>query len=307
MELKTSQRFNAVCRVVQAHRRRAELPNWVFRLVQNAAYFQFPGHSALDLPNEKIFAEGADAVSESFFLPFRQTVVEDDEKIVFLEDSEEKQEGLAGSRKYVVAFYHTNADSDKNALVFEWGSIESGAFTNSAGPIESPKWGTRLGISLHGGMLATKKEIIQPLDGFSASDFTDPNSQTIIRNVSTLVGGALRVIAYFNMPNRFIFEVGPVKPEPDHGAKIKWGEVRPRFTLLTPGEIKRVLGVPDDADVEAEIARSPHPRRAHKRKFRSDRYKASGLFGTSILIPATWVGPSEAVIGQRLYRVHLDR
>ncbi len=69
---------------------------------------------------------------------------------------------------------------------------------------------------------------------------------------------------------------------------------RPKYVFMTPEEIRayfsrgRTLG--------GEWEKGAHPRKEVKRTYKSDRYARSGLQGTSVIIPAVWIGPEEAVI-----------
>lgn len=47
-----------------------------------------------------------------------------------------------------------------------------------------------------------------------------------------------------------------------------------------------------------------HPRRAHPRKYRSDRW--TNMRGKTIIIASTWVGPKTVLSEGRLYKVHTD-
>lgn len=92
------------------------------------------------------------------------------------------------------------------------------------------------------------------------------------------------------------------KADPHIARKIPRHHDRPVYTLLTPQAIRQQYiprsKVPTGRKVGA------HERRRHYRTLRSDRF--TRMRGRTIVVPATWVGPSEAVIGNRRYRVMLD-
>lgn len=85
--------------------------------------------------------------------------------------------------------------------------------------------------------------------------------------------------------------------------KIRKHNERPVYTILRPGEIRKVMGLP--APTESERGpNAPHWRRKHFHTFKHERFTKKK--GQTIVIPAVWVGPSEAVVGGKRYKVMLD-
>ena len=120
---------------------------------------------------------------------------------------------------------------------------------------------------------------------------------------------------YFNSPNRFIVEECPIKAmarwkkrkERDRRknkpvSRIRRRSDRPVYTLLRPKEIRAKLGLPP---LESGGPRQPHERRRHYRTYRDERYV--NMRDRTVIIPACWCGPSEACVGNRRYRILLDK
>ena len=117
---------------------------------------------------------------------------------------------------------------------------------------------------------------------------------------------AVSFIVLLNLPNKFILENAPIRATRliDRSKKNKKKTIltaaeRPVYVLLSPKEIREKTGmVSTGGKVKA------HERRRHIRTFRSDRF--TKVQGKSIVIPSTWVGESEKVVGNRRYKVLLD-
>jgi hypothetical protein len=133
----------------------------------------------------------------------------------------------------------------------------------------------------------------------------------ILENVDT----SLQEVFYFNSPNRFVVEECPLKAmarwkkrqeqrrrKKKVKERIRRKHDRPIYTLLRPKEIRVKLGLPPLA---VGGPRRPHERRRHYRTYRDDRY--TEMKGKTVIIPATWIGPSEATVKNRRYRILLDK
>ena len=94
-------------------------------------------------------------------------------------------------------------------------------------------------------------------------------------------------------------------------ARMKKGVIRinndkiPLFRII---DIKtlRAKYIKSEANLDGNVIRAGHERRRHTRTFRSDFYKNKK--GDTIVIEATWVGPTEHFDGpfNRFYKVRLD-
>ena len=117
------------------------------------------------------------------------------------------------------------------------------------------------------------------------------------------------VMTYFHSlvqcsePKNFILETHPKKiKDPSKSKKIPRSHQRPQYTLLEPNKIRKIMGL-DSPGVPTGKTVRPHERRAHTRILRSERYGDNR--GKRINIKATWVGPSEAIVGNKIYKVWL--
>ena len=94
----------------------------------------------------------------------------------------------------------------------------------------------------------------------------------------------------------------PVRLKPGWVRRIARTHERPSYTILKPHEIRERMKLPMPVGKRAV---TPHERRSHLRTLRSEFFRPTNR-GRQILIPASWIGPSESVVGNRRYRVMLD-
>lgn len=112
---------------------------------------------------------------------------------------------------------------------------------------------------------------------------------------------ALQELVYFMHPKNFILETKPKKIRKP-GKKTPRKHERSIYTVLEPGVIRETMGLSCPAAEGGE--RTAHERRGHNRALRHERYGESR--GKTIWIQPTWIGPSEAVVGNKKYKVRLD-
>lgn len=124
------------------------------------------------------------------------------------------------------------------------------------------------------------------------------------RSLSTI----LHAITYTTRRSRFVVEETSEHIEQQRSrecCKIPRSCDRPRYVLLRPQQIRKLFGQSEEnGDEEKSIG--AHPRRAHQRTLRAERFAASGLINTVVLVRSTWVGPTEYSNGRRIYRVLVD-
>jgi len=240
-------------------------------------------------------------LEENFFLPFPVTAVEDESGITVIQDQEE-QIGLNKVRR-VWDCYDLRKSED---LVGEGASIEKGSVIISeceinvihTTPGNPPKY------EAYGDL----KRIWYFRNGVGSwidNRMADPITWEVchtesIRNAMV----ALEEVKIINTPSRFVVEVLPRKMR-DNPKLIPRSHERPHYVLLTPGEIKRKTGLRGQGSQNKSSGKASHPRRAHFRTLNSERFVNKR--GTKILIPATWVGPTEAKVGSKTYRVLLSK
>ena len=109
-------------------------------------------------------------------------------------------------------------------------------------------------------------------------------------------------------PKNFILEETPKGHEKlaAKGKKSLRVHQRPLYTILRPNEIRKKLGLKDPTKEKSSSGSrtvTPHERRRHPRRLTVESgYKENRV----IIIEACWVGSSEAVIGNKRYKVRLD-
>lgn len=263
-------------------------------LAKEARLFHFPDDP---LTKKEYTEEQAAWLRENFVLPFPVTAVEDRASCVIISGGE-GDVGICGRLRTFVEYLPPNRDSSMFTATPEWmrGIIPDGIGTlliakMRVESIDSER--TRMACA-GGAAWATdaKDRVITPSipqDGEESSCGAS-NWQY-----------ALLQLAGLNGPNRFILEAEPVGA-PKHIPPIPRSHQRPIYTLLKPGEIRARLGIAEPAGCPSP---RPHERRAHTRTFRSSFF--TRMRGKTVVIPATWVGPSEKRVKNHYYRVLLDR
>lgn len=172
-----------------------------------------------------------------------------------------------------------------------------------------------------------KKCSIKIADEFGLFAFVDGKVKCILKNLNEpefefLKNQIQDLVDYINMwlrlfivcvstPKNFILEEVP-KGFEKVAAKNKKAlrtHQRPLYTILRPFAIREKLGLKTPVHEEKRTATgrkspTPHERRRHTRRISS----AGGHFkqDKEIVIEATWIGPSEAVVGNKRYKVRLD-
>ena len=133
----------------------------------------------------------------------------------------------------------------------------------------------------------------------------------IVNNTLEGLTSAIEEILYTNNSERFIFEISNVKKKNTNkkpNTNISRENSRPKYLLLKPFEIRRIMGVKDPVTILNEKRKrkspKPHERRAHTRTLRSKFFKNKR--GTKISIPAKWIGTDEKIIDNKRYKVILD-
>jgi len=116
---------------------------------------------------------------------------------------------------------------------------------------------------------------------------------------------AIEQLVFANQPHNFILEVSPLKTrEPKKGHFSRTHE-RPHYTLIHPQQARKVMRLPEPLVTETHKSPIPHERRKHERILRSDKFTFKK--GMKIKVRATWVGPYENVVGNRKYKILLDK
>lgn len=297
-------------------------------VLQRAKLFVFPGR-AHDILPENMLAENCDRMVADFFMPFQIVVVEDTMSCVLLIDSEKEQRGLNCVRHFLeyseLATGIEEADPKNDRLV-EFNTDEKWTRAREDVLKEHPhlamiSHGKLFGASVididdaGNGKIQHAYEMIEIKSCEPGVGATD--AANIIRSkhdmkltIEACVQNAwvaMKEINYFNSPEFFILEEKTARTDREMQKARKVGKVarrhaRPRYTVLQPTLIRQRMGLPA---TPTGVKRAPHERRAHTRTFRSDKFVF--MKGKTITIPARWIGPKQSTIGNKIYRVILDR
>jgi len=279
------------------------------RVVTEANLFVIPDGFAEDEIHTKVLAEKGSLLGEEFFLPFQSVAVEYPDRLTLLHDIDPKAAGLAPKRSFVHVWPTDGnelmkraglpANVKDDAVFLAWGKIHDIVYIDDLA--ERRRVENLFGVTCQfvsgGTMVATKRQIL----GYQ------PDMDIVTQVLQRLMQQPLRTfetVAFLNLPSRFVVETrsGGYR-EDDAPNRIRRSHERAKFTTLTPGEIKKLFGRDTGEDRQSP---TPHERRRHTRTFRSERFAKSGLLGKSIIIPATWVGETEAVVGNKKYIVRTD-
>jgi len=301
--------------------------------IQKTKLFIFPGRAHEILP-QKVDLETMKRVGEELFLPFQHIAVEDTLSLVLLWDDQKEQRGLHCPRHFIeyseIGTPVEEADARSDARVratfpeaLHWPDPEEFERLQK-------KLNARVSLLLHGKFNDTTitgevnkdgeplvhhdfeiiesviydpdKGIIRTEDAMDAEGVRGTNFATVSN-----AWVAMKEVWYFNSPDKFILEERPIDSRKHVTKAAKRGKIvrrqqRPQYTILHPQTIRQRLRLPS---LEKGGPKRPHERRAHRRTFRDSKFWR--MQGKTIIIPATWVGPSEAVIGKKIYRVLLDK
>lgn len=263
-------------------------------MASRARLFHFPINPHKDLP-KSIDEVQAAFLKDMFVLPFGVVAVEDNASCVIVEDLEHNEPGLFHKRLFIEHIPTlSNPDSFRDPE-----SVR--AFRDLPGSLVT------MGVMRPCEVNETQY-VCDMMDAFAflvkdgvvvnsaQIPCDDPMFHSIAKNWMT----ALEELMLINTPDRFILEKCPVKIR-KHPKKIPRSHDRPIYTLLKPSEIRTRIGLhqPTGRHVVS------HERRAHPRVLRSEKFKA--MRGKTIIIPATWVGPSEKRVHGHYYKVLLDK
>lgn len=170
----------------------------------------------------------------------------------------------------------------------------------------------------------TNMHLLDPKDPKSE---VNPAMRTLIRNPVA----ALEEIFYANQPHRFILETRRTdlkqKKSRKAKSKIPRSHERPLYTILRPQRIREVMGLPpvDRTPAGARATPTPTDVRAYVKFLRHYKWRFDPKTGEElpqipiphgpdkglphyrqVYVPAYWRGSSEAVVGNKIYKVRLD-
>lgn len=275
------------------------------RMIEQARLFELPY-----VPHE-ILSQASPAAKalETFVLPFPEVAVEDRTSCTFLFDTEKDQIGFGTKRLFIDVQHTTTA-----AAAYAGGDPTFDLLRDLGEELFIANFGTIDRIVTEGERYAvlgvcelqvtfSRERLVDVTTREQLSRLGDAVVQrfdTVLRNAVTALEELLLVTGD---AEAFVLENTPLRPRAAKAGRITRSHDRPVYTLLRPEQIRRRLGLKAPADGSGG-ARCPHERRRHWRHLQSAYYTHKR--GEKVLVPACWIGPSEAVVGQRRYRVRLD-
>lgn len=269
--------------------------------VESAKLFVFDGVPHEVLPKE-LNDEEVGLLKDVFFLPFRTTAVEDKAGVVIIRDEEKGQIGIGKKRSFLVFDVLSRntlkayRDDSKNTVDLPEGEE---FYCLTIGGVDQ--------VVVEGG----KKFLLGGhIDRLYMSDGDDtkevPGAGVVKEAVDSFLinsATALQEVFYFNNPGRFVVESSNARWLRGHNkGRVRRSHERPNYVLLKPKEIRSLMKLPEP--VSGRGSPAPHERRTHLRTLTSERFVNKR--GQRILIPATWVGPSEMTVGSKHYKVLLN-
>jgi hypothetical protein len=299
-------------------------------IIQKTKLFVFAGRAHEVLPRW-ISEEEMRKIEEEFFLPFPNVAIEDTLSLIVMWDVVKDQRGLHCERHFMEYMEFgvpmTEADSETDRLLSHdlpnWPSdVEFKEARKKIDPRTAMITHGIINDSILTGNLDThgQPEVIheyQVMEGciVHPDGSIDPMESILdkegitstVKATTRNAWVAMKEIWYFNSPDKFILEERPDNSDRTMTKALKLGKIarrhqRPTYTILHPQTIRQRLHLPP---LTHGGPKSPHERRAHRRTFHSDKFWR--MKGKSIIIPAAWIGPSEAKVGKKIYRVLLDK
>jgi hypothetical protein len=277
-----------------------------FRIpMKHCKLFVFPGRARELLLKERNEEEAA-FLRENFFLPFQYVAIEDTASCVILWDKDKGAKGLHVERMFLECM-PADADAEEfREKARAAGSEDAVEILKSLPPktciisygcIRYCDMGTQ-SMRLEGKLLAAigvcPDGVVFPPEELSKVLPPEPSTRN--------VGMALEEIMYFNSPDRFIFEKTPKAFLDGKTKSVPRSHERPIYTILSPTEIRKEMQLPESTDKRSVRL---HERRRHYRTLNDDRFVNAK--GKTIVVKASWIGPSENIVGNKRYKVLLDR
>lgn len=318
--------FDKLCGVVERH-----YPKLKY-LLDDAKIFQFEGipHEILPTLFHDKTDDEIDDMCMSFFMPYQTVAIEDGASCIVLHDPLPDTVGLDNDRLFIEAaypfsdgkYYETKFFSEyERKIIAKTDDIRP--LTISFGSHKISEWDrNRFGAT---GKLI-KSTVIDKHKVY-CDDIVKKfptEEEEMVKGALINVAAALQEIMFFNQPDKFILERRPLKKKKLGKGWIARSIWRPVYTILHPAEIRKRM------QLTGSKARGPliegFDRRRHVRYLSHEKYaekddlgrklepkvipngpRRGELYYKKTIIPATWVGQSESIIGNKRYKVILDR
>lgn len=284
-------------------------------MLEAAHLFQFPyvAHEVLPKTFEDL---EFDFQSKFFVLPFRVVAIEDRSSCVLLWDDQSEQQGLDVKRWFIelaplssvaAKSWNTDTESVRDSLPEDVRRRVESAWNFSFGWFRvngTEHVDGRLRYRLEGGVNAyhmlNQDGVMDEGRAFQTVG-GDTLGESFLRNAMA----AVEEMMVFNRPDRFIVRETPDKLRAKGGPKIPRTHERPVYTLLHVHDVRQKLDLPLPTGDRAGGV-FVGERRRHVRRYPDDPARWPKMHGKAIVIPATWVGPSEARVGRRTFKIMLD-
>lgn len=282
-----------------------------------AALLDLPDPPPQELPHEFDAAVLA-FLTEAFFLPFPVVAVEDRASCVLLWDGVENQAGLGGVRYFAdcLPLDGSNAGAYKRLLDHparksldalggvpkKWMPKDTVLVTygrvKSATTCQETKRRVRVlpTVEVTGAVIADQRRMV-PAPG--------AHHPEVRQQLATVAAQDVRVayedLFYSNTPSRLVVESKPLREPRVLAGHFPRSNSRPRYAFWTVEETVRAF---EGKVINGRGFYAPHSRRRHHKHVDVARFVLR--FGQSSVVPACWLGPTEAILRGRHYRVRVD-
>lgn len=257
-------------------------------------------------------------LDENFFLPFPAVAISTGDRLFFWVNMDEETVGLNRTRGFIDIAPLQDGEMD---------GVSSGiSLCLSQLRFKDMNVGNRTASAdIDGIFMARGNKRRISVKSISDAELKKyPEGSRIIDGMLNDAMVSMYQVSLINHPDNFILETTTPKNMKKTGKKIPRAHQRPQYTLLKPHAIREIMRLPQQegtgrrkrggGDVRAHMHFLKHP------KFRFDPktgmelepkpiphgpHKGKPHYRTKF-IPAHWRGPSEAIVGNKVYRVVLD-
>lgn len=307
--------FDTLCSIAEKYLNHLE------PIVRRSRLFIFPGKAHEVLEKERFTQERVDSINEIFFLPYQYIAIEDTASCTLLWDKEADVVGTKHERFFVdcqpfgpEAVDNLQSPPNEDESLSEIYRQSLNEFVNRTGVKDAHILSIGRFTTWWEADSKAESGAKRIIDGNATYCSLVSKEHGVLENMGAahlaemapeclrFAATAYAEVLYFNSPDRFVLEKTPVKEKKQNQQKhIPRSHQRPVYTLLTPTEIRERLSIIEPTGKHP----TPHERRRHIRRLSSEVFTKKK--GQVIIIPATWVGPSEKTVGRHHYKVVLDR
>lgn len=301
--------FDKLCGMVE---RFTELGRYRYMLEESKIFiFPYKAHEIKGL-HQKLYDE--------FFLPFPVVAIEDRASCVIIMDTVKDQVGFKEPRYFLEYLPIASDDSEFSPIGSALTDSQKDSLINRG-----------VTCSITSGVIKT--HFIRPDGRVVVGGGVNFFGHNIGKNKFNIISlapdsamqnpmAAIEELLYFNSEDRFILEeinISSLKKRGKKGAskKILRSHDRSMYTILEPKTIRTKMGIDLGDRSRISTLEEGHDRRAHWRYLQHDKYSEGGTlekkvlpsglsYYKKVLVPSTWVGPSEVTIRNKRYRVRTD-